>query len=40
MYTIIYSDNVYNTIMEYITKVCHKDQYTLMKVFGVNVYDA
>lgn len=40
MYTIQYTDNIYNDIMQCITKVCHQDQYTLMKIFGCIVYDA
>ena len=40
MYTIEYKDNIYNDIMECIKEVCNPDQYTLMKIFGVVVYDA
>ena len=40
MYTIVYTDDIYNDIASYITQVCHKDQLTLMKIFGIEVYDA
>ena len=40
MYTIVYNDNIYNDIMQYISGVCHPDQFTLMKIFGQDVYDA
>lgn len=40
MYTIVYTDNIYNDIVQYINKVCHPDQFALMKIFGINVYDA
>lgn len=40
MYTIEYKDNIYSDIMECIKEVCSPDQYTLMKIFGVIVYDA
>lgn len=40
MYTIEYNNNIYSAIAEYIFKVCHPDQYTLMKIFGVTVGDA
>lgn len=40
MYTIVYTDNIYDDIMQYMTEVCHPDQYTLMKIFGMPVYDA
>ena len=40
MYTIEYKDNIYSDSMECIKEVCSPDQYTLMKIFGVVVYDA
>lgn len=40
MYTIEYNNNVYSDIVECISKLCHPDQYTLMKIFGITVGDA
>lgn len=40
MYTIEHNNNVYSDIVEYISKVCHPDQYELMKIFGIVVGDA
>ena len=40
MYTIEYKDNIYSDIVGCIAEVCHPDQFTLMKIFGIVVYDA
>ena len=39
MYTIQYNYNIYSEIIECISKVCHPDQYELMKQFGIVVGD-
>lgn len=40
MYTIEYKDNIYSDIVGCIAEVCHPDQFTLMKIFGIVVCDA
>ena len=40
MYTIQYTPNIYSDIIDCISKVCHPEQYELMKIFGITVGDA